>query len=289
MSLSPGDNKVTDKQLKDMVKPLADQTKPLLDPGKLLAVETPVELSANGKRVAVLMCTPTQLEDLAAGHLFTRGMLKDPARVLTIGACVDLRVASIVAPGAIGEDRLGLSTVIASGCGSGSVIADTATLGEIPEGYTISLARLKAWSRVMFSRALLYRETGGMHCAALAVDRTGKPASGPAASAQAEASPEGSSYFVVREDVGRHNAVDKVLGRAFMDGVDFSASCILTSGRIAADMILKAVAARVPVVVSRSIPTTTAYEIAEKAGITVVGRIGSEHPIVFCGSVRILP
>jgi FdhD protein len=254
-----------------------------------LAMETPVELSANGKRIAVLMCTPERLEDLAAGHLFTRGMLKDPSRVLTIGACVDLRVASVVAPGAIGEDRLGLSTVIASGCGSGSVIADATALGEIPEGYTVSLTSLKAWSKTMFSRAVLYTETGGMHCAALAVDRSGRPASGPAASAQAENAPSGCSYFVVREDVGRHNAVDKVLGRAFMDGVDFAASCILTSGRIAADMILKAVAAKVPVVVSRSIPTTTAFEIAQKAGVTVVGRIGSDQPIVYCGSVRILP
>jgi FdhD protein len=254
-----------------------------------MAMETPVELSANGNRVAVLMCTPDHLEDLAVGHLFTRGMLSDPSRVLTVGACVDLRVASVVAPGAIMADRLGLGTVVASGCGSGSVISDAAALGEIPEGYTVSLARLKAWSKTMFSRAVMYRETGGMHCAALAVDQSGRPASGPAASAQAEDAPEGSSYFVVREDVGRHNAVDKVLGRAFMDGVDFSAACILTSGRIAADMILKAVAAKVPVVVSRSIPTTTAFEIAEKAGVTVVGRIGSEHPIVYCGSVRILP
>jgi FdhD protein len=251
-------------------------------------METPVELSANGKRVAVLMCTPDHLEDLAAGHLFTRGMLTDPSRVLTIGACVDLRVASVVAPGAIKTDRLGLGTVIASGCGSGSVIADADALGVIPEGFSVSLGRLKEWSRTMFSRAVMYRETGGMHCAALAVDLSGRPASGPAAGTQAGNAPDGSSYFVVREDVGRHNAVDKVLGRAFMDGVDFSASCILTSGRIAADMILKAVAAKVPVVVSRSIPTTTAFEIAEKAGVTVVGRIGTDKPIVYCGSVRIL-
>ena len=74
--------------------------------GAPLAPETPVELVANGTRIAVLMCTPRNLDDLAAGHLFSRGMLRDPDAVLTIGACEDLRVMSVVAPGAIGEDSL---------------------------------------------------------------------------------------------------------------------------------------------------------------------------------------
>lgn len=253
-----------------------------------LAAETPVELNANGQRIAVLMCTPERLDDLAAGHLFTRGMLTDRRSVLTIGACADLRVASVVAPGAIHEDKLGLSTVIASGCGSGSIIADPAKLGSIPAGFTISLDKLKTWSVAMFKQARLYRETGGMHCAALATPAgSPRPEAATAANAMAD-TPEACDYFVVREDVGRHNAVDKVLGRAFLDGIDFASSCLLTSGRIAADMILKAIAAKVPVVVSRSIPTTSAYELAVQAGVTIVGRIGSEQPAVYCGSERIL-
>jgi FdhD protein len=256
--------------------------------GLPMAREVPVELSANGQRVAVLMCTPDNLDDLAAGHLFTRGMLSDPSRILTIGACADLRVASVVAPGAIGEDRLGLAAVIASGCGSGSVLAEPQSLDTLPMGYSVRLDTLKEWSRAMFARAILYRQTGGMHCAALAIDARSRPATRPSAVAQASDAPTGCAWFVTREDVGRHNAVDKVLGRAFMDGVDFSMACLLTSGRIAADMILKAVAARVPVVVSRSIPTTTAYEIAVRTGITIVGRIGSEAPLLYCGSARIL-
>jgi FdhD protein len=252
-----------------------------------LAPETPVELMANGAKVAVLMCTPLNLDDLAAGHLFARGMLSDPERVLAIGACADLRVMSVVAPGAIIEDRYGLGQVIASGCGSGAALSERSGLERLPLGYSVSLARLKDWSAAMFKAAELYRATGGMHCAALALEE-GAPAPRVLGAARSpESLPEARTYFVVREDVGRHNAVDKVLGKAFMDRVDFPSACLLTSGRIAADMILKAAAARVPVLVSRSIPTTTAYEIAQEAGISLVGRIGDRQPIVYTYPERI--
>ncbi|MBU0928971.1 MAG: formate dehydrogenase accessory sulfurtransferase FdhD [Spirochaetes bacterium] len=254
---------------------------------KPLAPETPVELVANGERVAVLMCTPRNLDDLAAGHLFSRGMLKDASRVLTIGACADLRVMTVVAPGAVGADSLGLGQVVASGCGSGSAIADPSVLGRVPPGFSVGLGTLKAWSAAMFRAAELYRETGGMHCASLALLEGGPAPTGPAAGASMDGAPESAAYFTVREDVGRHNAVDKVIGRAFVDRVDFSSSVILTSGRIAADMILKAVAAKVPVLVSRSIPTTTAYELALAAGVTLVGRIGDGEPIVYTSPERI--
>lgn len=256
-----------------------------------LAPEAPVELVANGTRIAVLMCTPRNLDDLAVGHLVSRGMLTDASRVLTVGACADLRVMTVIAPGAIHPDRFGLGQVIASGCGSGSVVADAAAFDAMPPGFSIELATVQAWSRAMFGAAVMFRETGGMHCAALALPGGGTMPTATVAASVAGAPgspPEGASYFVVREDVGRHNAVDKVIGRAFVDRVDFSSSCILTSGRIAADMILKAIAARIPVIASRSIPTTTAFELAQRAGVTVVGRIGDKHPTVYTCPERII-
>jgi len=252
-----------------------------------LARETPVELSANGRRIAVLMCTPTDLEDLAAGHLFTRGMLTERDRILALGACADLRVASVTAPGAIGPDRLGLGTVIASGCGSGGILAPDAPIERLPDGPAVSMESLEAWAAEMFSRAAMYRETGGMHCAAVALAAGAPEPAGTMAARQAAGAPAGSRWFCAREDVGRHNAVDKAIGRAFLDGVDFSMACLLTSGRIAADMVLKAVAARIPVVVTRSIPTTAALELAQRAGLTLVGRIGGSARVVYCGAGRL--
>ncbi len=258
-----------------------------------LAQETAIELTVNGQKVAVLMCTPLNLDDLAAGHLFTRGMLTDPSRVLTIGACADKRVMSVVAPGAVMPDSLSLGQVVASGCGSASGLTDVAIerLGRLAPGFSVTLTQLKEWSRAMFKAARLYRLTGGMHCAALAlpvgsVEPRGQAAILSTVGENADV-PEGAMYFVTREDVGRHNAVDKVIGRGFVDMVEFSSSCIMTSGRIAADMVLKAAAAKVPIIVSRSIPTTAAFEIARSVGITMVGRIGEQNPIVYTNPERI--
>ena len=233
-----------------------------------LASEYPVELTANGTRIAVFLCTPDHLDDLAAGNLFTRGILTDPGEIRTLGACPDLRIIALTTKTALGEDTQGLSRVIASGCGSGlEFLPEFKDLPPLPRGFMIELAVLKRWARSMFEAAVLYRETGGMHCACLATE---------------------DGRLSVREDVGRHNAVDKVIGRGFLDRRDFPRCCLLTSGRIAADMILKASTAGIPVVVSRSIPTTTAYEIAKIRGITVIGRIESKDPVLYTRPERII-
>jgi len=252
-----------------------------------LAEELPVELSADGRRVAVLMCTPRDLDDLAVGHLFCRGMLSDRTRVLSVGACADRRVMTVTAPGGIRPDRYGLGAVIASGCGSASILDEAADIEPLPPGLVVAPATLKAWSVAMFRAAELYRASGGMHIAALAVSAAEGIGGAPERDFSAGDLPAGAAYFVAREDVGRHNAVDKALGRGFMDGVDFSRACVLTSGRIAADMILKAVAARVPLLISRSVPTTSAYEIARQAGVTIVGRVGDAEPIVYTSPERV--
>ena len=132
--------------------------------------------------------------------------------------------------------------------------------GKLPKGETFPLASIGVWAREMFERASMRKDTGGMHSAGLA-------------------DPGGLLFFY--EDVGRHNAVDKAVGRGLVDGVDFSRCCLICSGRIAVDMAAKTVAAGIPIFASRSMPTTAAYELALEKGLTMIGRCASPTPVVY--------
>ncbi len=246
-----------------------------------LAPESPVGLLVDGRRLATLMCTPLDLDELAAGHLLGRGLVGRREDLKILAVCPDqksVRAETVSGRGALLEPE----GLVYSACGAASL--PPAALRAEGEGaaaaaapgardFSVFMQELKAWSLAMFEAAELYRATGGLHVAALAC--LAAPPRGGAAG------PGSLPYFVVREDVGRHNAVDKVLGRGLLDGADFSRSVLLTSGRIAADMAQKAAKAGLPVLVSRSIPTTEAYAFAREAGITLIGRIGTPSPIVY--------
>ena len=177
-----------------------------------LAPEVPVELLVNGTKLATLMCTPLNLDDLALGHLVGRGMLADLATVLSVGACADLRQANVICGEGLLADRYGLAAVIASGCGSGGALRTATELPPLAAaaGARVSLELLQGYARRMFEAAELYRKTGGMHCAAL----LGPPLAAGGSDRATGGEPAAERFFVVREDVGRHNAVDKVVGGA---------------------------------------------------------------------------
>lgn len=243
-----------------------------------LAPETPVSIYVDGARLAVLLCSPFDLDELALGHLISRGIIKSKDDLVSLSIRPDYRSVSIMTrsgQGALAQKE----GLVFSACGGASFEElDKETKGPGIESLN-SLAEkalklpipvLAEWAARMFACAELYRKTGGMHIAALA-SRKNPVADG-------DTKPD---YFAAREDVGRHNAVDKVLGRGFLDEVDFGSSILLTSGRIAADMVIKARRAGIGLLVSRSIPTTEAYKLACNFSILIVGRIGSAHPITY--------
>lgn len=233
-----------------------------------LCEEAPVELIINGKKYLTFMCTPCNLNELAAGHLHSSGLIEGVNDIYALAACDDMRKILVQMAKDIGEGGFQLNTVLASSCGSGSQFNERFFQRHKNESnYTISLEKLKELAIEMFSNAELYIKHGGVHCAALS---------------------DGNEILALREDVGRHNALDKVIGKGVFLETDFKNSIIMTTGRISTDMILKAVNVGIPIIVSRSIPTTMAYEIAEKLGITIVGRIVSKEPAIYTHEKRIL-
>lgn len=229
--------------------------------------EEPVEFLLNGKNLVTFMCTLEELKELAIGHLYSRGIIKNAAEISSLGACKDLKMIFGTTTGEVDFDGIELNTVLQSGCGSGVKFnSSLARLPKIKSDFHISLDKIKERAVEMFSQAYMYKQYGGMHCAAVS---------------------DGNEIIALCEDVGRHNAVDKVIGKALLSDVDFSQSMIITTGRISTDMVLKAANIACPLIASRSIPTTSALELANNLGITVIGRVVSSKPVIYMYEERI--
>ncbi|QSX09129.1 formate dehydrogenase accessory sulfurtransferase FdhD [Alkalibacter rhizosphaerae] len=229
--------------------------------------EEPVELYLNGNKIVTFMCTLENLRELALGHMFSRGMINSPFDLDTMAACKDMRKIYATTSKEIDFDSLVLETVLTSSCGSGSKFnEESMSTARIASRFDVSLGKVRELMAEMFARAEMYKTIGGMHCMAIADNR---------------------EILTQCEDVGRHNAADKAIGKALMQGVDMSNAMLLSTGRISSDLVLKAANVKCPVIASRSIITSSGLELAEKLGITIIGRAVSNNPIVYLNEQRI--
>jgi FdhD protein len=224
--------------------------------------EVAVWLQVNGRPVVTWMCTPDLLEELALGWLHGEGYIDSIEQVRLRPCATDLGFWADVP-----EERLaavqaeGRRPVLASGCGAVSTfLADPATVVAQPaRGAPPSLEQLRGLFKALFASGERYKDTGGIHAAAL-VDR------------------ESSSLVAHAEDIGRHNAVDKVLGAALLARRPVDGLGLLVTGRISAELAFKAARAGLAYVATPSVPSTLAVEIARRSGMVLVGRAVSGHP-----------
>jgi FdhD protein len=227
----------------------------------LVAAEEPLEVRLDGERVAVTMRTPAPGEDaeLALGFLLGEGILNDPATVARVvecrttaeGGAVDVRLRSGAVPAA-GWQRNFYATSSCGICGKASLEAVRVAAGVVGAGPLVSKDVLLGLPDSLRSAQRVFERTGGLHAAGLFT-------------------PEGEPV-AVREDVGRHNAVDKVIGRAAMEqGLPLADSILQVSGRASFEIVQKAAMAGVPVVAAVSAPSTLAVELAGETEMTLVG------------------
>jgi FdhD protein len=223
--------------------------------------ETAVWLEVNRQPAVTWMCTPEHLEELCVGWLHGEGYIRTLADLLSLRPCAtDLGFWAEVGDAAVariaGDER---RRVLASGCGAVSVaLADPASLpAHEPRGEPPTLEATRALFKTMFHQGVRYEQTGGVHAAALTDGRT---------------------LLEHAEDIGRHNAVDKVVGAALLHGREPEGLGLLVTGRISAELAFKAARAGLAYVATPSVPSTLALAIAKRAGVLLVGRAVSGHP-----------
>ncbi|MFI9564762.1 formate dehydrogenase accessory sulfurtransferase FdhD [Streptomyces rishiriensis] len=251
-----------------------------------LVAEEPLEIRLNGKPLAITMRTPGDDFALAAGFLVSEGVLAEASDLLNIVYCagatadgvntynvVDVRTAPGVKIPDISLERNVYTTSSCGLCGKASLdavrttarwpIADAPPLRIAPELLASLPDRLRAAQQV-------FDRTGGLHAAALFS--------------------EDGELLDVREDVGRHNAVDKLVGRALQNAdLPLSRTILLVSGRASFELVQKAVMAGLPLLAAVSAPSSLAVDLAAETGLTLVGFLRGTSMNVYAGGSRITP
>jgi FdhD protein len=222
--------------------------------------EQPLTISVNGIRFLTLLCSPMQLEALVLGYLWMEKVIADVDDVtaLTVSAVDGHAEVTLRAPVELPTER-----ILTSGCGGGITFRiDHRLFPRLHSRLRVRPQDIAARMRDLFGAAVHYKRSRGIHGAALA---------------------DASRLLLVAEDVGRHNAVDKVKGEALQRAIPTEDRILLSTGRVSSEMLLKAARMGVPVVASRTSPTEMAVALAEQLNVTVCGYVRGDTLNVYAG------
>lgn len=242
------------------------------DDKDFLAAEVPLEIRVEGASVAVVMRTPGEDRELAAGFLVTEGMVHAAHDIVDIipDGCnvVGVRLRT---PESADLKKLTRHIFTSSSCGICSKASIDAVRQQFPpveDRCSIRPQVLPGLAQSLASAQKTFKRTGGLHACAL-FDLTGR-------------------LLVLREDVGRHNALDKVVGWALMENrLPLRGHILLLSGRASFEMMQKALAAGVPIVAAISAPSSLAVEFARESGQTLIGFLRGDTMNIYAGAERI--
>lgn len=229
----------------------------------LIALEKKIRISVNGKEIMSLYCTPQMIREFVVGFIMTEGIIKGNwcTERMSIEYGNEVFV-DIPAEGEVSTD----GKIITSGCVGGVTFEKGIEDGPINDDFSVRSDRLREVFNLFQARSDLYKLTGCIHSAALS---------------------DGESLLCFAEDIGRHNAVDKVIGYAILENIPFKGKIMLASGRISSEISSKCARWGIPMIATRTAPTNLAIEIAEKRGVTIVGFIRGKRFNVYTHPERI--
>jgi FdhD protein len=236
----------------------------------LVIEEVPLTLFLNGKELVTLLCSPEFLDELTLGFLVAEGFVAQNTVVNKVKINEKEGTAEVEAEGTnLIAEKTFMKRYITTACGRGTSfynVMDSIGTGVSESPFTISTEEMAALMKQMQGRSSLYKTTGGTHAAALCTR---------------------SDIVAFREDIGRHNAIDKILGRCYMDKTDTTDMVLLTTGRISSEMSIKAARMGISVLASRSAPTGLAVYLAEQSKVTLLGFLRGSHMNVYTHPERV--
>ena len=231
--------------------------------------ESAVSLTVNGVVWLTFMCTPVDLEALAAGFLFNEGLIQARQDIADIRVCPDNENIDVWLNQGIQKPDLWRRT---SGCTGGVTRISNSDSDEKPvfpltNGGVITAGQINHLVGQLYQEQTLYRQSGGVHTSAIS---------------------DGNQLCLVAEDVGRHNTLDKLAGKLLFQDSILSRRIILTTGRISSEMLQKAYRLVAPVVISRTAATSLSIEMAQQWGMTLIGYARRDRFNIYTHSERVL-
>jgi FdhD protein len=224
----------------------------------------------NNQELVTLLCTPKDLKYLAVGFLSSEGLIgkKEEIKKIILDDRRGVVRVETEEDKEIGADFL-FKRLITSGCGRGASFysaADTTNQARVEPQMNISAREVFALAKEYQHRSQVYRATGGVHSAALC-------------------DPEG--ILIFSEDIGRHNAIDKIFGECVLKDIPTDDRIVITSGRVSSEILLKTMKRNIPIVISKSAPTDLAVDLAVDLGITLIGFVRGRRMNVYADGWRV--
>jgi FdhD protein len=240
-----------------------------------VAEETALHIFLNKHHYGTILCSPDQLEEMVVGHLLSEGLLKSTTEIDELLLKKDGKCLVKLKSGIDAEQRISTSQrfarLIVSACGSPDYHPLSEVIGSLPKmdmTPTLAATIVSQSVRRLNTIAENFRKTGGVHVAALYLTD--------------------GELAALAEDVGRHNAVDKVIGAGATKNMDFRNLFLALSGRLTGDIVLKAARMKIPAIASLSAAISSGLEVAQLTGVTLIGFVRGKRMNIYTYPERIV-
>ncbi len=235
-----------------------------------IAIEIPLTIKLNKDEIATLLCSPSYLKELSIGFLFTSGLILNKDDILNIILDKKKYLSTVSIKNDFHNNKIVFKRMYSSGCGKGILFynaIDKQSWQKIDSELKIKKENIFDLMIKFNKKSNGYIKTGCMHSSAIA---------------------DSNKILVFTEDIGRHNAVDKVIGYALLNEISLQDKILLVTGRISSDIIFKAQKTKIPIIVSSTAVTDYAMKLSKDAGITILGFVRGQRMNIYNDNERIM-